>query len=108
MSSLKQFVGHRKKPHLSNNEAGPVVDKAGPVVDEAGPVVDASPNVLSDSHANHPLVRAADASPVPQGPEVMVSPMCNRSVDVGGPSCEGGDMDEVHMSLAQHRSRRQN
>lgn len=84
------------------------MDKAGPVVDEAGPVVDASPNVLSDSHANHPLVRAADASPVPQGPEVMVSPMCNRSVDVGGPSCEGGDMDEVHMSLAQHRSRRQN
>jgi hypothetical protein len=56
ISSFKQFVGRRKKPCISN--------------DEARPVVDASP--ISDSHTDHPRIHAADTSSVPQDPEVVV------------------------------------
>jgi hypothetical protein len=94
ISSFKQFVGCRKKPHISN--------------DEVRPVVDASPNILSDSHTDHPHVHAANTSSVPEHLKVTVSSIPNLSHDDVGGQSHKGDMDEVDMCLVQYILRCQN
>ncbi|KAG2737586.1 hypothetical protein P692DRAFT_20642702, partial [Suillus brevipes Sb2] len=93
LSSFKDFVARRKRPHVSlaPNEPSMALE---------------SRNVMSVCPANDHLGGEAPASPLSS--QLDPHNTSQDSVDILHRNFEGGDGDEEDMSLAQRRPRRQN